>query len=82
MKKILIVVYVLFLENEYDILLPINISVLEAIELIQTSVCELSGNTYIINDNAVLYDAYGKVININNIVKFSGLKNGSKVILV
>ncbi len=82
MDKLLISIYVLYLEKSFDLLIPINISVKDAISLIQSSIKELSNNAYEVNVNAVLVDEIGRVINENNIVKFSGLKNGSKVMLV
>ena len=36
MNKLLVSVFVLCLENQYDLMIPINISVKDAIELIQT----------------------------------------------
>ena len=82
MNKILVTIYVIFLDNQYDVLIPINISVKDALELIQNSIVELSSKAYVVNPNALLYDESGKIINTHNIVKFSGLKNGSKVILM
>ncbi len=82
MNKLLVSVFVLCLENQYDLMIPINISVKDAIELIQKSIFELTEHSYQINYNACLYDEDGKVINQNNIIKFSGLRNGSKVMLV
>lgn len=82
MNKILVTIYVLGLENQYDLLLPINMSIKEVIGLIQESIRELTSNAYEINSNAILYDEDGKIINYNNIVKFSGLKNGSRILLV
>lgn len=82
MNKILITIYVLKIENQFDLMIPINLSVKEAIDLIQDAIVELSSNAYKKNANAILYDEEGKNINLENIVKFSGLKNGSKVLLV
>lgn len=82
MNKILITIYVLNIENQYDLMIPINMSVKEALDLIQDAIVELSSNAYKKNSEALLYDEDGKNINLENIVKFSGLKNGSKVLLV
>ena len=82
MNKILVTVYVLSLEIQYDVLIPINISVVDALKLIQTGIVDLVGDSYIINDDAILYNEEGKAINNHNIVKFCGLKNGSRVLLV
>lgn len=82
MNKILITIYVLNIESQYDLMVPINLSVKEALELIQDAIVELSSNSYKKNPEALLYDEDGKNINLENIVKFSGLKNGSKILLV
>lgn len=83
MNKILVSVKVPTIEEEYDLLIPIGEKMSEVLLLIQKSIHELSGGYYMINEEANLYDSIGgKVINKNNIVRFSGLKNGSKVILL
>lgn len=82
MNKILITIYVLKIEKQFDLMIPINLSVKEAIDLIQDAIVELSANSYKKNMDAIIYDEDGKNINLENIVKFSGLKNGSKVLLV
>lgn len=82
MNKILVTVYVLCLETQYDLLIPINLTIKDSIDLIQQAICELTSNSYKKNVDALLYDENGKIINYNNIVKFSGLKNGSKVMLI
>ena len=82
MNKILITIYVLKIEKQFDLMIPINLSVKEAIDLIQDAIVELSANSYKKNMDAIIYDEDGKNIDLENIVKFSGLKNGSKVLLV
>lgn len=83
MNKILISIYVLTIEEEYDLFIPINENMKNVLNLIQQTIAELSGGYYIVNQNAFLYNGIdGKIINNNNIVKFSGLKNGSRVLLV
>lgn len=84
MKKILITVFVLSIGEDFDIFVPIEMKVLQAINLIQKSIFELSNGDYVVkNDNEViLTDAYGQVINPNNIVKFSGLTNGCKILMM
>jgi hypothetical protein len=72
MNKILISIYVLNIESQYDLMIPINLSVKEAIDLIQDAIVELSSNSYKKNIEAVLYDEDGKNINQEYIVKFSG----------
>ena len=82
MDKILVTFYVLSLEEEFDIFLPINIKLAEVLNTIQQSIKEMTEGTYDIISKPLLYnDLDGKLINLNNIVKYSGLKNGSRVLL-
>lgn len=83
MNKILVTFYVPTIDEEYNLFIPINLKLSEALELIQKAIFDLSGEYYVINQNAILIDSIeGKIINSNNIVKFSGLRNGSKVMLI
>ncbi len=83
MNKILISVYVITLDAKYDLFVPINIKTSKMIDLIQKSIVELSLGHYQINQTAHLYDGKsGMLINTNNIVKYSGLQNGSNVLLI
>ena len=82
MDKILVTFFVLSLEEEYDIFLPINVRLAELLNTIQQSIKDMSDGNYEINNSPLLYnDLDGKLINLNNIVKFSGLKNGSRVMI-
>ena len=81
MKEILVTIYVLSLQEEFDIFIPIKFNVNEAIDLIQDSIVNLSNGNYQKVENPLLYEESGKVINGNNAVKYSGLKNGCTVLL-
>ena len=82
MKKILVTIYVLSLQQEFDVFIPIAMNMKDAISLIQDSIVKLSNENYQKKDNVMLFDEDGKIINLNNKAKFSGLNNGSKVILL
>ncbi len=82
MKKILVTIYVLSLQREFDVFIPITMNMNDAISLIQDSIVKLSNENYQKKDNVMLFDEDGKIINLNNKAKFSGLNNGSKVILL
>ena len=82
MDKILVTIYVLSIEQEFDVFLPIGESVSNVLDLIQDSLVDLSNNNYIKKENVFLYDNEGNIINPNNIIKYSGLKNGEKVCLM
>lgn len=82
MKKILVTIYVLSLQQEFDVFIPIAMNMKDAISLIQDSIVKLSNENYQKKDNVMLFDEDGKIINPNNKAKFSGLNNGSKVIMI
>lgn len=83
MDKILIEVYVPTIEKKYDILLPINKKIKSVIILLSKTIKELTDDTYIIKNNSFLCDkASGMIYNPEAIIKESGLKNGSEVLLI
>lgn len=82
MNKILVTIYVVSIDEEFDLLLPIGKRIKEIIESIQDSIVDLSNNNFIKKQNVILYNNEGLIINQNNIVKYSGLKNGCKLVLV
>ena len=82
MDKILVTIYVLSIEQEFDVFLPIGETVSNVLDLIQDSLVDLSNNNYIKKENVFLYDNEGNIINPNNIIKYSVLKNGEKVCLM
>ena len=81
MDKILVTFYLPSIDSQYDMLVTINMKVKSLINLIQNTIVEETNGVYKSNTNAVLVNSEGKIINSNNIVKFSGLTNGCKVIL-
>ena len=82
MNKILITVYVLSLDESYDVLIPINLKMTEVFDLIQNTICELSSNNYVKHDDVRLINKDGKDINRKNMVRLSGLTNGCRVVLI
>ena len=82
MDKVLVTIYVLCIDESYDILLPINLGMVETLDLIQNTIVELSNNNYVKHDNIILLNSENKVINSNNVVRLSGIKNGAKVLLI
>jgi hypothetical protein len=82
MDKILISIYVLRIDETYDIYVPINKNTKEALDIIQEEIVRLSNENYIINEKAMLYTEDGTIINTSNMVRFSGLTNGQKLLLV
>lgn len=82
MDKILVSIYVLTIDEEYDLFVSINETVKESLEIIQNAIKELSGGSYQIHPEANLYSGLdGRVVNPHNLVKFSGLANGARLLL-
>lgn len=83
MNKILVTVHVLSTNEKYDMYIPIGVKVINLIDLIQKNIYELDDHNYVVRDPSeiILLNSSGNVINSNNIVKFSGLRNGSIVIM-
>ena len=82
MDKILITIYVLSLDEYYDLFVPINSPTKEIYDMIQNAIVELSRNNYQKHENAMLITGEGKIINNNNVVRLSGLTNGCTVVLL
>lgn len=82
MKKILVTIYVIYLDKEYDLLLPIGKKVEDVLDYIQDSLVDLSNSNYQKKDQVLLYLDNGLIINPNNVIKYSGLRNGSKICLI
>lgn len=82
MNKILVTIYVVSIDEEFDLLLPIGKKISELLDSIQDSIYDLSNGIFIKKSNILLYDHNGLIINPNNVVKYSGLKNGCKLCLI
>ena len=81
MEKILVSIYVLRIDETFDIYIPINKNTQEALNLIQKEIVNLSNETYIINEKAMLYTENGTLINTTHMLRIYGLSNGDKSLL-
>ncbi len=82
MNKILVTIYVISIDEEFDLFLPISKSLSEILESIQDSLVELSNHNYVKKSSVLLYNTDGLLINQNNVIKYSGLKNGARILMV
>ena len=81
-NKLLITVYVPMIEREFDIYIPIVQKVGVIKKMIGKIVEEDTDSVFEYNENKHLYDkSTGEMINENEFVKFSIIKNGSRLIL-
>lgn len=83
MDKLLVSVFVPSVDDTFNIQIPINLEMKNVVNFIQEAISDITGKAYQIDPNARLYDRNtGCLINTNNIVKFSGLKNGALIMLI
>ena len=82
MDKILIEVYVPIMEDKYDVFIPINKNLQAIIQLLNKAINEMTNGLYNVKSTMLCDKITGAAYDMNKIVKDSGLKNGSKVLLV
>ena len=83
MDKVLVEVFVPVINTSYDIFIPLCSQVYEVLELIKKAVTKMSDGLFIANQTtAVCYRSSGEIININLSVYESGIRNGSKLMLI
>ncbi len=82
-NKILIRLYVPLIEKSYDLYIPINKKVGTIKSLIEKGLNELTDNIYMPSKETNFYSKEtGAIYDINQTVRDTDLKNGSKIILI
>ena len=82
-NKILVELEIPIIEKKYDLFIPINKKVGTIKSLIETSLLELTDNSYEIKEETNLYSKEtGTVYDVNQTVRDTDLKNGSRIILL
>ena len=82
MNKILVIISVPMLEEEYDVYIPVSKSIKVTIELIVKTINELSLGYFPLKKDCVLLSSNGEMFDKNYTIKDCGIKNGDKLILV
>ena len=83
MDKVLVEIFVPVVNTSYDVFIPLGSQMYEVLELIKKAVTEMSDGLFIANQStAVCYRNSGEIININLSVYESGIRNGSKLMLI
>ena len=77
-NKILICLYIPLIEKKYDLYIPINKKVGTIKNLIEEGLLEITENDYVISPETNFYSKD----TVNQTVKDTDLKNGSRIILV
>lgn len=82
-NKILIELYIPLIEKNYDLYIPINKTIGTIKKLIEEGLEDLTDEAYKSKENTNLYSKEtGKIYDVNQTVRETDLKNGSKVILI
>ena len=82
-NKILIEIEIPLIEKKYDLFIPVNKKVGTIKNLIEKTLLELTDNAYIMRDDTNLYSKItGEIYDVNQTIRDTDLKNGSKIILL
>ncbi len=80
-NKILVNLYVPFLEKKYEVFLPIDKKISEIIYLIGNALTDITGGYYIYKQNERIYNRInGKEYNTNEILKYTNIRNGAELV--
>lgn len=83
MNKVLVKVYVPVIEEQYDILIPVNRRIYNVIKLITKAINELSSGYYMPTQKPKLYDKITAIAYDENIsIRDSNIRNGTELILL
>lgn len=82
-NKILIELEIPFIERQYDLFIPINKKIGTVKKLIEEALVELTDNAYIPKESSNFYSKEtGTIYDVNQTVRDTDLKNGSRIILI
>lgn len=81
-NKLLITVYVPILEQRYDLFIPSNKQVNEAVILIEKALKNLSGGVYCKQDSHIYKRDDFAELDYSKSIKENGLQNGSELVLL
>ena len=83
MNKVLVKVYVPIIEEQYDILIPLNRRIYNVIKLLTKAINELSNGYYVPYQTPILYDKITATPYDKNLsIRESDIRNGTELILI
>ena len=81
--KVLVNIYIPFLEKKYEVFLPVGKKIGEITYLIGNSLNEITGGYYIYKKSERLYSRLnGKEYNSNEILKYTSIRNGTELVFM
>ncbi len=82
-NKVLVSVNVPSLEEKYDVYIPVNRKIYSVIKMLKITLFELSGGTFNVQRDYVLYNASnGNIYDMNTLVRDTDIRNDSMIILL
>lgn len=82
-NKVLIELEIPIIEKKYDLFIPINKKIGTVKKLIEEALIELTDNAYIPKQNSNFYSKdTGLIYDVNQTVRDTDLRNGSRIILI
>ena len=82
-NKVLVKLEIPLFEKKYDVFIPINKKVGTIKRLIEEALVELTDNAYNIKEDTNFYSKdTGTIYDVNQTVRDTDLKNGSRIILL
>ena len=82
-NKVLISLYVPYLDKKYDMYIPVNKRIHSVIDLMKKSIYELSEGSFNTNASYELYNfETGTVYNMNDLVRNTDIGNSSKLVII
>lgn len=82
-NKVLVNIYIPFLEKKYEVFLPVNKKLGEITYLIAKALNEVTGGYYTYKGEERLYSRInGKEYNFNEILKHTNIRNGTDLIFM
>ena len=82
-NKVLINLYVPFLEKKYEVFLPVNKKIGEIIYLLGKALNDITGGYYIYQQEEKLYNRLnGTEYQFNEFIKHTNIRNGTELIFM
>ena len=83
MMRLLLEIYLPAALRSFDVRVPADMRLSQAVQLISAALAQMSGALYGADDTSVLCDRdSGEILNINMTVWELGLRNGSRLMLI
>ena len=82
-NKVLVELIVPELEESYDIYIPVDKKVGSVVKLLNKAIFELSDGNYNVGEKSFIYNRDNGIrYDINQIIKETDIRNGTKIILI